>query len=94
MSDPNAYMYLPVISTAMQALLLGESLVHHPQWIPSAEGTFSGIALVMFAFTMCMLAQDPRRRRVCYGMIVASSTLMLLAMSVSSERCAAVLVSC
>ena len=31
MTDPNAYMYLPVISTSMQALLLGESLVHHLQ---------------------------------------------------------------
>lgn len=84
---PSAYVYLPVISTSMQALLLGESFIPHlPVDTFHRLGTFSGVAVVMFVFTICMLAQDPRGRRVSYGMIVASSTLMLLAMSVSGER--------
>lgn len=43
-----------------------------------------GFGLFIYAITMYMLVRDPRRRRVSYGMIVASTTLMLLTTTVST----------
>ncbi|TCD61157.1 hypothetical protein EIP91_008837 [Steccherinum ochraceum] len=44
----------------------------------TVQGLLHGFGLFMYAITMYMLVRDPRRRRVSYGMIVASTTLMLL----------------